>query len=451
MELSPRQEFKMKHKTFLTVLFVLVCATTMSSQQQPTASPAQQKQLSALRDLRDSGVLSPDEYQAKVQAVMAAPTPPPAAGSSALRSAEIADPGLGMTAATLQFPAGWRFAGVVARAGSCATAGGIRYSVQTPDGNTAFVKFPNYSWSWYTNPYMANGMKQRGCTVAPILSAADFLREIMIPNLRPDAQVIDIGPLAPAIQAQLDAQLKQMREGSVRMGASYGYSPEQSERISGSIVDGARAHIAYARSGQPVEEILRAVIVCNTHQQGPGFNTPPSQSALCHTQFMGLIRAPKGTLESMAPLFDKVALQINPAWDQRVAQIQNQQSQRMIDESWREHNQRMQESQAAADARTQQWKANEAIRQGQVDSAIANDRAQQNAMDRSAIETEKYALGVQTVVNPNTGQTTNVSNQYSHTVQRQSDGTIFQYNDPAFDPRQWADPTQIFTEMPTVK
>ena len=111
----------------------------------------------------------------------------------------------------------------------------------------------------------------------------------------------------------------------------------------------------------------------------------------------------------------------------------------------------MQQSQAAADARTEQWKAGEAARQIQVDNSIANARAQQNAMDRSAIETEKYALGVQTVVNPNTGQTTNVSNQYSHTVQRQSDGTIFQYNDPAFDPRQWADPTQIFTEMPTVK
>jgi hypothetical protein len=115
------------------------------------------------------------------------------------------------------------------------------------------------------------------------------------------------------------------------------------------------------------------------------------------------------------------------------------------------HNQLMQQSAAAADARTQQWKANEAARQVSVDNSIANARAQQNAMDQSAIETEKYALGVQTVVNPTTGQTTNVSNQYSHTVQRQSDGKIFQYNDPPFDPRVWADPTQIFTEMPTVK
>jgi hypothetical protein len=294
-------------------------------------------------------------------------------------------------------------------------------------------------------------MRQRGCTVAPILTAADFLKQIMIPKLRPDAQIIEIGPLAPEVQAQLDAQLKQMRESAIRMGASYGYSPEQSERISGSIVDGARAHVAYTRAGQPVEEILRAVIVCSTHQQGPGFNTPPSRSALCRTQFMGLTRAPKGQLDNMKPVFSKVALTVNPAWDQRVAQIQTQQSQQMIAESWKAHNQLMQESQAAADARTQQWKAGEAARQASVDSSIANARAQQNAMDQSAIETEKYALGVKTVVNPNTGQTTNVSNQYGHTVQRQSDGTIFQYNDPAFDPRQWADPTQIFTEMPTVK
>jgi hypothetical protein len=111
----------------------------------------------------------------------------------------------------------------------------------------------------------------------------------------------------------------------------------------------------------------------------------------------------------------------------------------------------MQQSAAQAAARTQQWQANEAARQTSVDNSIANARAQQNALDRSAVETEKYALGVQTVVDPNTGQTTNVSNQYSHTVQRQSDGKIFQYNDPSFDPRLWADPTQIFTEMPVVK
>jgi hypothetical protein len=166
---------------------------------------------------------------------------------------------------------------------------------------------------------------------------------------------------------------------------------------------------------------------------------------------MGLSRAPKGQLDSMMPLFSKVALTINPAWDQRVAQIQAQRTQQIIDESWREHNQLMQQSQAAADARTQQWKANEAARQASVDSSMANARAQQNAMDKSAIETEKYALGVQTVVNPNTGQAMNVSNQYSHTVQRQSDGKVFQYNDPNFDPRLWADPTQMFTEMPVVK
>ena len=443
----------MKHKAFLAaaVVVILTCAGVVLSQQQAGASPAQQKQLAALKELRDSGVLSEDEYKAKVQAVTAAFSAPGPSVSGALRTAEIADPALGMTAASVEFPADWSFAGTVARAGSCVSGGGIRYTTQSADGDTAFEKFPNYTWSWNTNPYMANGMRQRGCTVAPILTASDFLREIMIPKLRPDAQVIDIGPLAPAIQAQLEAQLKQMREGSIRMGASYGYSPEQSERISGWILDGARAHVAYTRAGRPVEEILRAIIRCSTGHQPTGFNRPPAQTAQCSTQFMGLTRAPKGQLESMAPVFDKVAVKISPAWDQRVAQITAQQGQQAIDASWRAHNQLMQQSAAAADARTQQWKANEAARQISVDNSIANARAQQNALDQSAIETEKYALGVQTVVNPTTGQTTNVSNQYSHTVQRQSDGKIFQYNDPAFDPRVWADPTQIFTEMPTVK
>lgn len=437
--------------TFLATVaaFTLVTVGLTLCQQQP--GPTQQEQLAALKKLRDSGVLSATEYAAKVQSVTAAAQSSTPAAASGLRTAEITDPALGMTAASVQFPADWRFAGTVARAGNCTSNGGIRYSAQSVDGNIAFVRFPNYAWSWNSNPTFANGMKQRGCTVAPILTAADFLKQIMIPTLRPNAEVLAIEPLAPAIQAQLDAQLKQMRENSIRMGAQYGYSPEQSERISGSILDGARARISYTRGGQPVEEILRAIISCTTGHQPTGLNRPPAQTAMCGTREMELFRAPKGHLANMMPVFSKVTLTVNQAWDQRVAQIQTQQSQRLIDQSWQAHNQLMQQSAAQAAARTQQWQANEAARQISVDNSIANARAQQNALDRSAVETEKYSLGVQTVVDPNTGQTTNVSNQYSHTVQRQSDGKIFQYNDPSFDPRLWADPTQIFTEMPVVK
>ncbi len=433
------------------VVVMLACVSMMLSQQQSTASPAQQKQLAALKELRDNGVLSEGEYQAKVQAVMAAAPAPTTSSSDGMRTVDITDPGLGMVAGSVQFPADWKFAGTVARGGGCTSNGGIRYSAQSADGNTAFEKFPNYAWSWNSNPNFANGMRQRGCTVAPILTAADFLKEIMIPKLRPDAQIIDIGPLAPEVQVQLDAQLKQLRESSIRLGAQYGHSPEQSAWIASPLLDGARARIAYVRAGQPVEEMLRAIIDCTTGHQPSGFNRPPAQTATCATRVMGLARAPKGQLDNMMPVFSKIALTVNPAWDQRVAQIQMQRTQQMIDESWREHNQMMQQSAAAFAAQTQRWQANEAARQASVDSSIANARAQQNAMDRSAIETEKYALGVQTVVNPTTGQTANVSNQYSHNVQRQSDGKIFQYNDPAFDPRLWADPTQIFTEMPTVK
>jgi len=436
--------------TFLVtaVAFTLIVAFALS-QQQP--SPAQQEQLAALKKLRDSGVLSAAEYDAKVQSVMATAQGSTPVAASGMRTAEITDPALGMTAASLQLPADWSFGGTVARAGGCTSAGGIRYFAQSADGNTASEKFPNYSWSWNSNPNFANGMRQRGCTVAPILTAADFLKQIMIPKLRPDAQLLEIGPLAPNVQAQLDTQLKQMRENSIRMGAQYGYSPERSLWISDPLLDGARAHVIYTRNGQPVEEYLRVVISCTRGHMPSGFNRSPSETAMCNTSVMNLLRAPKGQMDKLMPVFNEIVLNINPSWSRRVAQIQQQQSQALIDESWRQHNQLMQESQAAADARTRQWQANEAARQISVDNSIANARAQQNAMDRSAVETEKYALGVQTVVNPNTGQTTNVSNQYSHTVQRQSDGKIFQYNDPSFDPRLWADPTQIFTEMPVVK
>jgi hypothetical protein len=270
----------------------------------------------------------------------------------------------------------------------------------------------------------------------------------MIPKLRPNAQIITVGPLAPEGQARLDAQRQQMIEGTVRNGAAKGFSREQSLKIIGPTLDGGRAHITYSHAGQPIEDWLTAVIQCNVHYPKATYNQPAGENAQCSTQFMSVARAPQGQMETMKPVFNKIALKINPAWDQRMGQIIAQQGRQQEAASWASFNSMMQQNAAAQDARTQQHNAfmqqqdaNFANSQARIQAnqqnfarGQAQVQANQDAMTHSAVETEKYALGIHTVQNPTTGATTNVNNGYKYTYQRSSDGKIFQTDDPNLKP-----------------
>jgi len=68
---------------------------------------------------------------------------------------EVVDPAYGMTAFTIEVPAGWKFAGMILRPGGCHPppypAAGLSYTALGPDGTTAVVALPGVSWSWSSN------------------------------------------------------------------------------------------------------------------------------------------------------------------------------------------------------------------------------------------------------------------------------------------------------------
>jgi hypothetical protein len=115
------------------------------------------------------------------------------------RKTVITDPQYQMTAFTMDAPANWKFAGTIARDPGChASSFGLKFSLQSPDGSTAISVLPGMNWAWTTSPSMNKLMEQSHCPGVEIDSAAAFLVNIAVPNLRPKAKIISGSTAADA-------------------------------------------------------------------------------------------------------------------------------------------------------------------------------------------------------------------------------------------------------------
>jgi hypothetical protein len=99
--------------------------SAMASPAQEQAGATMQQKIDSLKELRDAGLITQDEYQAKVNALRGSASAPVATAHAGplvwprTRTVQIADPEHnGMLAETLQVPANWKFAGTVDRSGS---------------------------------------------------------------------------------------------------------------------------------------------------------------------------------------------------------------------------------------------------------------------------------------------------------------------------------------------
>ena len=110
---------------------------------------------------------------------------------------EITDPATHSRAFTLQVPTGWKFAGMLVRPGGChppsVPAAGLSYTVLAPDGITAYEKLPGVTWSWASDGSNPGNPK---CAPIRLTKASEFLLNIAIPNMRPDAKNISMAPIS---------------------------------------------------------------------------------------------------------------------------------------------------------------------------------------------------------------------------------------------------------------
>ncbi len=363
------------------------------------------------------------------------------------RKVDIVDPQYQMTAYTMDVPTGWKFAGTIVRAGGChANGAGLSYTLQSPDGITGVVALPGVTWSWNTSEQRRRFMEQAHCPGIDIDSATSFLVNIAIPNLHPDARVLEILPLLPEGQAALAQQLAQAKQSNAAMAQQYHQEPQKLT------LDGARVRVQYQRNGQTVEEMVASVVNCTTSKQIALYNQSASVQRICSSRGTYMTRTLQGHLDELLNLPEYKtlmhALTMHHDWDNRLAADQQAAFQRFQQEDNARFQANQKANQAAFDQRIQQGKQANAARQAQTDQAIAQDRARQASIDAAAHKTALYSLDQQEFVNPNTGQTIQASSQYNHQWVSSDGSAVIQTNDHTYDPNGRVYPvSQSWTEL----
>jgi hypothetical protein len=442
------KEIILKYKfavVFTLALIVLISASVACSQSKSHSSAGEQEKIAALKDLRDTGVISAQEYEAKVQ-VLEASAPPAQAAKvswSGTRKEEVVDPAYGMTAFTIDVPAGWKFAGMILRPGGCHPppypAAGLSYTALSPDGTTAVVGLPGVSWSWSSNG--TNIMGPKCPSTMNIDTAAGLLLNIAVPNLHPDAKKVTLMPLPQKAQDAIAAQNEKLAASA----RGYGL------RGSRNYTDAARVRVEYESNGRQMEEMEFVVIDCLESPVaampiGGGQSRPGYTKRTCSSRGTSVRRAPKGQLDEL--LEHATPPQINPEWDQRVIRDMTTRFQQMQAASDRQFQQNMANFKAQGEARLAAGKAFQQSLRLSTDRALAADRAQQAAMDASAHATVLHSLDQQEFRNPATGQIVQASSQYNHQWMSSDGSTLIQTNDHTLDPNGSVYPvSQSWTEL----
>jgi hypothetical protein len=353
------------------------------------------------------------------------------AATAGTRKVQVADPQYQMTAYTVDIPASWKFAGTIARVPGCHGNGAaIKYTAQSTDGLSAVAVMPGAAWSWASNPAMQKSMQATNCAAIDIDNAASFLVNIVVPNLRPGAKVVAMLPLKPEGQASLAEQLDKARQQNAAMARQYGQQPQTLS------LDGATVRLQYERDGHAVEETITAVVDCTESQMAALFGQPAYRRRSCSARNEVIMRAPKGSLDALWTQFKDLTktVQINPEWQTRLLNDQQAAFQKQQAANNQQFQQNLRNNQAAFDQRVANNKVFQENMRARTDQALANDRAQQNAIDASAHATALHSLDRQDFKNPNSGQTIEASSQYNHQWISSDGSTLIQTNDHGYDP-----------------
>jgi hypothetical protein len=358
------------------------------------------------------------------------------------RQEAVVDPAYGMTAYTIDVPAGWKFAGMILRPGGChpppTPSAGLSYTAQSPDGVTELVTLPGVSWSWTSNG--TNIMGPKCPSTMNIDTAAGLLLNIALPNLHPGATKVELVPLKKGILDAIASQNATLASGM----RSYGLKGRQ-------YVDAAEAHTEYQLNGRAMEEEEFTVVDCMESQtmgmpMGNGRWSQGYTKRTCSSRGTVLKRAPKGQLQQL--LANSKPPKINPEWDQRVIQDMKTRFQQFQAASDAAFKQNMANFKAQGDARTARAQAFDQNLRESTNHAMAADRARQDAIDASAHKMTLYAGDQQEFTNPTTGQVIQTNNQYNHQWMSSDGTTLIQTNDHTYDPNGQVYPiSQSWTEL----
>lgn len=318
----------------------------------------------------------------------------------------------------LLIPADWRAEGGVVWDGQemrCPT--NIikpRWRAVSPDGLSGVELAPGRSWQAASDPMMQQILRQQaamktGCDPGPVTSTTNYLRQAVIPNLRPGARVID---------AQAQAALTQAKQQ--KLSSTYG-PLVQAGYIRGFRTDAASVRISYSQGGQAVEEWLTANMIslampsANTAalMQGQVLQNATTYSITLEPVFA--VKAPAGHFDNELAATIVASVRPNPQYEAAVSQFLSNMAAT---------------AQRGAMDRSRIWA--EAGRQ--ISATITQSyQSQQAVQDRTAAQFSQAIRGVESYRDPQSGKTVELTGGYD-TAWVSPRGDYLVSNSPGFNP-----------------
>ncbi|MDQ6621585.1 MAG: hypothetical protein M3Z31_18150 [Pseudomonadota bacterium] len=325
-------------------------------------------------------------------------TAPASAVGGRLKTVEVLDPLFNEVAARFTIPNNWVFDGTILRPH---LGPALVFRASSPDGLTGLQRLPRYDSVAHTDPKMRQFYQAQKVTVTDPMSAKDFLNKVVLPESRPGVTVI--GPEAMPALGGLAVADQQANDRYARQAS--GQRPKHQHS------DGARVRIAYTFNGQPVEE---AIVVVTTTTELPanyGNTMWLSQATITGA------RAPRGQLDGMMKQLVAISESenVSASWEKRQAAFALQNAQ---------------QQQAAIIANGRRRLAeNKAI----FERSMASAAAMEKGRHAGAMGTSDHMGDVRGMVNPATGQSAKVSNQFNYSYVDQN-GNVVHTNSATYNP-----------------
>jgi hypothetical protein len=282
----------------------------------------------------------------------------------------------------------------------------MSWEAKSPDGSVAFQGALNDSWQYADDPAVLKrlndptrrqiGLAGKPCPVSKPVSAEEYLRKHMLPQLPSGTTVVSVEPF-PALDLIARKQL--------------GLPPGDTGTRAGIRTDAIRARLEFQKDGKPVESWLTVVVVTRTYTQGRGTFYD------CRAIDVMVLRAEKGKLDENDKLFKILIASTRP--ETKWQSYSNAEIAKFYELEAKK--------QANMDAI---WAA---FQKHAAETIIGEVAYQQQGSYNSAFGADQGIRGVQTFVDPRTGGTMELSNLYDHAWLNGTNEYIMS-EDPNFDP-----------------
>ena len=354
-----------------------------------------------------------------------------AAAPSSSHTVTIMDDYFKIPAGSVAVPDGWKFAGTVMRVPGCHGSPflSMEFTVASPDGLTAVAALPGATWRYSTSPQMQNIMAKGGCPGVNIQTAADFLANIVVPNLHPGATIIKVSPGGAGVQQTVQ---------NLQAGAQ-----SDSQRTP---VTGAAVRIQYDCDGHLIDEEISAVVNCTYLHSMAMFASPAATTTTCGTFGISLARAPKGHLDEFlkGPTFDQIfsSAKTDNVWLHRMVNEQNARFQAALSDFNRIAAANLAQLKADGEARERRAQAFDQQLASSTQSSMNNAQAAQNARAAGAHQVVNFASDRADYINPATGQVLNLDYNANHSWGSSDGRSVVLNSDSTYDPNGSVSPVQ---------